>query len=1211
MFSSIFSFEVKRLLKTFSTYIYFTILFAIAFFIALIVGGAFKSANVNMAGEKIMANSPLLIDGLFAQIDGWIGAIIVVAVIGNAVLKDFRYNTHNIIFSTPVNKFSYLFGRFSGASFVCMLILTGPAFGMMLAYVSPWVSADKVGAFHLMPYVQAYFQSVVPNLLLQGAIFFAVSLIARDIFIIWLSLIIYWVTIGFASAFVGSLQYETMAALLDPMGDQAKEVISKHWSTYDKNNLSYQLTGVLLWNRLLWLGVAALVFISGYLSFSFTSSARRISFRKSGVQEKSPTNPNAFVKISFAQDKLPQASRSFTAATNLKNLWGLAVNECRTILRNVYFRIIILFGMLFLFIVSFQLGKAIYDTATYPVTYQVVEYFGSTFQLFIVILTIFFSGEIVWRNRENRMDNILDALPVPNWVFYVSKLSGLIFMQCILIALIMVCGMTVQLFKGYFNFEPLLYIKYLFGFRLISFWILAVLCVFVQTLVRNKYIGYFIVVLFYVWNTFFASTVLKHNLFVLNSSAGVAYSDMNGFGHTVFPFIIFKTYWAAFGLILAALSSLLWARGTEATLSWRLSQASKSAKQRSFLLITVAAIIFIGCGSFIYYNTNVLNKHMSGYDQGELQADFEKKYKKFEHSAQPKITDVVVKVDIFPMERNLHASGTYVLQNKTGKAIDSLHILIPDEIKVNLLTFSKGAQMQMNDTTFGYRIYKLAQPLAAGDTVTLAFNVDKISRGFPHDFTGLSSPVYNGTFMNNTSFMPSIGYNNGYELSDNTERKKHGLGYRATENPITDTAEYNTNGFFKDADFVTFDATVSTSADQTAIAPGYLQKEWTENGRRYFHYKMDSKIMNFYSFLSARYELKKEVFNGINLEIYYHKGHEYNLQRMLNGMKKALSYYTTHFSPYQHKQVRILEFPRYGTFAQSFPNTIPFSEGIGFIANIDDSSKEDIDYTFYVTAHEVAHQWFAHQVMGANVEGSNMLSETLAQYGAITVMEKQYGEERLKKFLRIEMDKYLTARSAESEKEKTLSLVDGGQQYILYQKGGIIMTSLRKYIGEDSINKGLRNFINKYGFKAPPYPTTLDFLACMRAVTPDSMQYMITDGFEKIIIYDNKITDATATKNGDQYITNVTVDIKKLSAAGDGKETPISCNDYIDIAVYKDKNTVLSTTRYKLKDGITKLSIPTSTKPYKVVLDPHVLLIDKKNDDNEKRLEITGTTAKK
>ena len=1209
MFFSIFFFEIKRLLKTVSTYMYFLLLTGVTFLFALIIGGAFKSVKAQMGGEKIMANAPVLVDNLLAQIDGWVGAIIVVAIIGNAVLKDFRYNTHNMIFTTPVSKFSYLFGRFSGAVFICALVMTGPAVGMMLGYSSPWVSADRIGAFEMMPYIAAYWQSVLPNLLLQGAIFFAVSLIARDIFVIWLSLIIYWVAVGFATAFVSSLQYETLAAILDPMGEQAKSLMSKYWSTYDKNHLMYTLTGPLLWNRLVWLGVALAVFVCGYLTFSFSSAPRRISFRKNKVQEK--ITSGTFVKVSFDQDMLPAVSRSFSASTNLRNLWGLAVNECRTILRNVYFRIILCFGMLFLFIVSFQIGKAIYDTATFPVTYTVIEFFGGSFSLFIVILTIFFSGEIVWRNRENRMDNILDALPVPNWVFYISKLAGLLFMQCILIAMIMVCGMIVQLFRGYFHFEPGLYIEYLFGFRLINFWMLAILSVFIQTLVRNKYMGFVIVVLFYLWNSLAASLVLKHHLAVFNSSPGVAYSDMNGFGHSTFPFIVFKIYWAAFGLILAALSSLLWARGTETKLGWRFRQAPLPARKRSFALIAVGAAIFVSCGSFIYYNTNIENKFLTEYEGQELQVNYEKKYKQYEHLPQPKITDVVVNVDIYPSDRNLHASGSYVLQNKTNKPVEAIHILIPDGVKPRKLILSKSYTETMFDSVYGYHIYKLAQPLPPGDTIMLAFDMDKLTHGFTHDFNGISTPLYNGTFVNNTDFMPGIGYNPQGELSDNADRKKHGLAYRVTSKPITDTASYGNNLFVQDADFVTFDATVSTSPDQTAIAPGYLQKEWTSNGRRYFHYKMDGKIMNFYSFLSARYQVKRDSYNGINIEIYYHKGHEYNLDRMINGIKKSIAYYNTSFSPYQHKQVRILEFPRYATFAQSFPNTIPFSEGIGFIADIDDSSKEDIDYTFYVTAHEVAHQWFAHQVIGADVEGSNMLSESLAQYAAITVMEKQYGDERIRKFLHIEMDKYLTARSNESEKERALAYVDVGQGYILYQKGGIIMTSLRKYVGEDSVNHALRNFINKYAFKGAPYPTTLDFIACLRASTPDSLQYLITDGFQKIILYDNQVKEAKTVKEGNGYVTNITAEIKKLSSSGEGRETAIACDDYIEVAIYKDKNSILELNRYKLKIGEVKLSIPTQVKPYKVVIDPRFLLIDKKPDDNEMKLSTGDAVAKK
>jgi aminopeptidase N len=408
----------------------------------------------------------------------------------------------------------------------------------------------------------------------------------------------------------------------------------------------------------------------------------------------------------------------------------------------------------------------------------------------------------------------------------------------------------------------------------------------------------------------------------------------------------------------------------------------------------------------------------------------------------------------------------------------------------------------------------------------------------------------------------------------------------------------------RDADFIDFDAIVSTSSDQLAIAPGYLQKEWKQGDRRFFHYKMDSPILNFYSFLSGRYQVKKQNWNGVSLEIWYQKGHAYNLERMFNGMKKSLAYYTTNFSPYQHRQVRIIEFPRYATFAQSFPNTIPFSEGVGFIADVE-SDENNVDYPFYITAHEVAHQWFAHQVTGADVEGSNMLSETLAQYGAIMTLEKEYGEKKIMKFLSYEMDDYLNSRSHESEKEKPLALADIGQGYILYQKGGIVMYGLSKYIGEDSLNSAIRRFVQQYAFKAPPYPTTMDFVQNIRQFTPDSMQYFVSDVFEKIVFYENKISDAKLTsRDTSHYSIALTVNSAKKYADSLGKEIPALMNDYVEVGVYDRKGNQLYLQRYKFKQGDNKLSISVTRKPFKVVVDPRHLLFDKRDEDNEKVLKI-------
>src|SRR5581483_10091889 len=207
-------------------------------------------------------------------------------------------------------------------------------------------------------------------------------------------------------------------------------------------------------------------------------------------------------------------------------------------------------------------------------------------------------------------------------------------------------------------------------------------------------------------------------------------------------------------------------------------------------------------------------------------------------------------------------------------------------------------------------------------------------------------------------------------------------------------------------------------------APGYLIKEYEKDGRRYFHYKMDCPILNFYSFLSARYAVKRDKYKNVNIEVFYHPGHEYNLDRMISSVKKSLQYYEKSFSPYQHRQVRILEFPRYASFAQSFPNTIPYSESIGFIAKVDDSDPLSIDYPYYITAHEVGHQWWAHQVIGADVQGATLMSETMAEYSAMMVMEHRYGKEAMQKFLKYNLNRYLIGRTQESKKELPIMLAE-------------------------------------------------------------------------------------------------------------------------------------------------------------------------------------------
>lgn len=261
-----------------------------------------------------------------------------------------------------------------------------------------------------------------------------------------------------------------------------------------------------------------------------------------------------------------------------------------------------------------------------------------------------------------------------------------------------------------------------------------------------------------------------------------------------------------------------------------------------------------------------------------------------------------------------------------------------------------------------------------------------------------------------------------------------------------------------DGEEIDFEIIVSTSSTQKAIAPGYLQNQWTEKAAAFYHYKIDKPMANFYSIVSADYEILADVLDDTTrLEIYFQKGHEYNLDRMMNGMKKSLHYFNEHFSPYQYDQLRIMEFPRYEDFAQSYPNTIPFSEALGFIMDIDD--ERDVDMAFYITAHETAHQWWGLLVNPANVQGKTMISESLAQYSALMVLKQEFSEEKVSQFLDDQRKLYLRQRASEDQQEMPLSLVVSGQQYVYYNKGVVNLYAFQDYISEDSVNMALHRFI--------------------------------------------------------------------------------------------------------------------------------------------------------
>ncbi|HEX8038232.1 MAG TPA: M1 family aminopeptidase, partial [Chryseosolibacter sp.] len=472
-------------------------------------------------------------------------------------------------------------------------------------------------------------------------------------------------------------------------------------------------------------------------------------------------------------------------------------------------------------------------------------------------------------------------------------------------------------------------------------------------------------------------------------------------------------------------------------------------------------------------------------------------------------------------------------------------------------------------------------------------------KGFK-DFGSNTNIVFNGTFFSN-SYFPGIGYNPGVELVEDDDRRREGLPVKERMREADDLSAKQVNAFGDDADRIRLEIVVGTERDQIAIAPGALRKEWVEGDRKYFQYKTDRPIANAYSIVSGRYAVRRDKWRDVELEIYYRPGHEYNLDRMMDAMKDGLQYNTENFSAYQFRQLRIVEFPRYETFAPSFANTIPFSEGVGFILKVANPAK-DLDVPYYLTLHEVAHQWWGHQVMAADVKGSAMLSESMCQYSAMMVMKKKFPPEIVERYLKYELDSYLSGRASERKKEQPLQSVEA-QTYIDYNKASLVFYTLQDYIGEEKLNSAFRKYNEMWRFKDAPYPGSLDLLTNIREVTPDSLQYLIHDLFETITLFENKAERAVYTQTADgQFELTLSVTCEKIRSDSLGNEVFATLNDWIDVGVYSrddkgnDKLVYLQKRKIAAKDNAFVITL--GERPAKAGIDPLHKLIDRHSGDN-------------
>jgi ABC-type transport system involved in multi-copper enzyme maturation permease subunit len=816
-----------------------------AIFFLLVFGGVTIDQIQVGGGGAVNINSPnalttnLLIFSIF-------GAIIPTVFLSSGVLRDFNFKTSELFYSRPVREFDFVLGRFIGVFLITACVYASVPLAFFLGSLMPWLDPELVGPTVLWHYPYLFLLFGVVNMWVVGTILFTVSNLTRSTVMTYAAfvglLVLYFVGLGLAGT---QPEWRETIALIDPFAFNTFVEATRYWTVFEQNSQVTPLEGDFLTNRVIWIGVGAALLALNVAVFRF----RQGGGIKLGGRKGAAAGPSA---PAITDIDLPKATPNLDGGAARAQFFSRVSFEVKGVVFNVAFWILLVLGLLNT-VPGFFLGNEFYGTPNYPLTRTYINIINGVFAWLPFVVVIYYAAEVMWRERRFGFSFIVDATPTPSWVFIASKFIALCLVVTSLIAVALIAAAASQAIAGFDRIELDQYVIRGLVEMIIPAMIFAALAMFAQVLMNNRWLGMAFMIVFMITNLIMNNLGLDHNLYQYGGNPGTPYTDMNGYGHFLGINAWFTVYWGFWALLLLILSYQLWSRGALTPITKRLAALGRTYTPGTVLLTLIAVGGAAGTGSWIFYNTNVLNEYVSGNDQSAETAAYEREWIHLLDEPNAKITDVDVEVDIYPHERRYDVRGHYMVENRTDAPLETVWVTYGPATTLHAQSL-EGAELETEDDRFNTYGFSLDTPMQPGESRRLDFTVSNENPGFRN--AGNNSSVRdNGTFFNNGAVFPILGFNTQRRLFDRQSRRRQGLEPIERAFDLEDESRWNVNYIRQDSDYVNFRAIVSTVPEQIAVAPGYLQREWEEEGRRYFEYEMDAPILNFVSFFSAEFEV--------------------------------------------------------------------------------------------------------------------------------------------------------------------------------------------------------------------------------------------------------------------------------------------------------------------------------------------------------------------
>jgi ABC-2 type transport system permease protein len=544
----------------------------------------------------------------------------------------------------------------------------------------------------------------------------------------------------------------------------------------------------------------------------------------------------------------------------------------------------------------------------------------------------------------------------------------------------------------------------------------------------------------------------------------------------------------------------------------------------------------------------------------------------------PQIIDAEIDLTLDPDASAFAVRGSYQLINRGEKAMRRFPMSVGDHFKDIEWTLN-GEPFEPEDWA-RLHVFHLPHPLATGESVRVGFShhgrfpdgVTKNGGGMGQFIlpAGVVLTSFSSSFLPLPFFEPERGIDddNRLEAKDFEDDFYHGI----TRSGFGAGSRYPVR------------VRITGPERFQYHSVGVLESEAVAEGQRTVVWQTDHPV-SFFNVVAAEWE----TWQGDGVSIHYHRGHEHNLEEMGTALEGARKYFSQWFYPYPWQALKLSEFPGLDSYAQGFPTNITFSESIGFLTR----ETADSPSPFIITAHEAAHQWWGNILHPGIGPGSNLLSEGMAHYSTLLLLEEIKGEEARKDFARAIETKYGESRRVDGE--RPLVKIDGsraGDTTVTYDKGGWVFWMLMRHMGRDRALAGFQDFIGRYA-QNPDHPVLQDFVAVMREHAADQAAYdaFVDQWFFHVVMPHYRVTATDVTKKGDLWTVTATVENQ-----GTGRMP-------VQVALVAADASQLRTTVVLGEGQSAPLTWQSAVEPQKVVVDPEVQVLMLKRGQAEVALK--------